>query len=804
MRNIYLLALGICANFSAANAQVIYYQDFDHVGGPTAGGAGTYSFAPGFLLRNVDNRTPAANVAYVNEAWERREDFQNNVADSVAFATSWYAPPGASDDWMWTPLIGPLPANAQLSWNAKSYDPLYLEGYEVRVMVSPTAPTGGTGAIGNQITNSTVVYSGTEPATWAGHTVPLNAYAGQSVYIGFRDISTDKFLVVVDDIKVEVILNYEAQLLSVDTVTEYTEIPQTQTAPLVLGGTVRNNGAMAMTNVTVTANVFNETNNLMYSASSTPIASLASGATSHVTIPGWTPPANTQNYTVKLFVDATETDQLNTNDTISQTVVITENEYARDNGVVTGSLGIGDGNGGYLGQDYLVINSGRVASIKAYYTHGYTGERLAAAIWSMTPAGVPDQIIATTDTLIYPDDSADFYQLPIHGGPFVLNPGRYAVTGIEFDSTLALAQTSAFFTGNRTWVNWPTSPFGGWAHNEAFGAGFAKSYVIRPQFLPLCPASVITSSSTTNAACGLSDGEANLVVPAGNYTYDWSTGDTTQNITGLAANTYTVTVTNTDLQCSQVVTLTVNNVNGPTLVSIDGSSVNCFGDLGTASVQVSGGTAPFTYLWSNGGITATITTNAGSYNVTVTDSNGCVLNAGPTNILSPTELTSAATSNPESCEGCNDGTASVNATGGTPNYTYAWAPSGGTGATASGLTGGVYTVTVTDANGCTSSATVTVSTTSHAAIAENNVADGINTYPNPSDGVFVVTSNIDYSGKAQVEIIDATGKVVYSQPVVLNSTLTNTSIHLNYTAAGTYMLRLTAGKQQFFRRLMIK
>src|SRR5688572_5694082 len=107
------------------HSQVLFYEDFDNVcnfacGG---GGAGTYPFPAGWFLRNVDNGTPAAAVSYVNEAWERREDFNFNVLDSCAFSTSWYNPVGTANDWMWTPLIGPLPANVVLSWNGVTYDP---------------------------------------------------------------------------------------------------------------------------------------------------------------------------------------------------------------------------------------------------------------------------------------------------------------------------------------------------------------------------------------------------------------------------------------------------------------------------------------------------------------------------------------------------------------------------------------------------------------------------------------------------------------------------------------------------------
>lgn len=91
-----LACFSIFTGIYRLQSQVLFLEDFDHEGGPTAGGAGTYIFTNGspapFLLRNVDNGTPAGTVAYVNEAWERREDFSFNVIDSCAFSTSWYTP----------------------------------------------------------------------------------------------------------------------------------------------------------------------------------------------------------------------------------------------------------------------------------------------------------------------------------------------------------------------------------------------------------------------------------------------------------------------------------------------------------------------------------------------------------------------------------------------------------------------------------------------------------------------------------------------------------------------------------------
>jgi hypothetical protein len=99
---------------------------------------------------------------------------------------------------------------------------------------------------------------------------------------------------------------------------------------------------------------------------------------------------------------------------------------------------------------------------------------------------------------------------------------------------------------------------------------------------------------------------------------------------------------------------------------------------------------------------------AGNYSVTVTDASGCQrVNMVVVNQPSPVTITVSGTNN-VACSGGNNGSATISVTGGTPGYTYLWSPSGGTNSTASGLTAGVYTVTVTDMNGCTSNTSVSI------------------------------------------------------------------------------------------------
>jgi uncharacterized repeat protein (TIGR01451 family) len=134
-----------------------------------------------------------------------------------------------------------------------------------------------------------------------------------------------------------------------------------------------------------------------------------------------------------------------------------------------------------------------------------------------------------------------------------------------------------------------------------------------------------TDSMTVNpATCGLSNGQISLQIYGGTppFTYQWSNGATTQNISGLAPGNYAVTVTDAG-GCTLTVVGTVGNVGGLNL-SMTAVQPTCGTANGSLQVNASGGTPPYTYLWSNGGTTAAITgIGVGSYTVTVSDAGSC-------------------------------------------------------------------------------------------------------------------------------------------------------------------------------------
>ncbi|WP_254050291.1 MBG domain-containing protein [Myroides sp. N17-2] len=227
------------------------------------------------------------------------------------------------------------------------------------------------------------------------------------------------------------------------------------------------------------------------------------------------------------------------------------------------------------------------------------------------------------------------------------------------------------------------------------------------------PTAITATTSQTNVLCnGGSNGVA-TVTPlggTGSYTYLWNNGATTRSITGLTAGTYEVTVTDTNL-CQITKTF---NITQPTVITTTPSQTNvsCNGGAnGTASVNVLGGMGGYTYKWSPSGGTAATATGltAGTYIVTITDANGCSATQS-FKITEPREALKASlvSQTNVSCNGGSNGSATVIASGGTNGYKYSWAPSGGTAATATGLIAGNYTVTVTDANGCTTTESVTI------------------------------------------------------------------------------------------------
>ena len=224
--------------------------------------------------------------------------------------------------------------------------------------------------------------------------------------------------------------------------------------------------------------------------------------------------------------------------------------------------------------------------------------------------------------------------------------------------------------------------------------------------------------STTPVTCpGSTNGTATVGVKNGTpgYTYSWNpSAQTTPTANSLSAGTYTCTITDANGCPGTQVVVTITSLSSMRDSIVTAKTVNeaCFGGTtGSLTGGVKGGTPGYTYSWNPSGQT-TLTANglaAGSYTLTVTDANGCIVTAVGT-ITQPTKVRdSISTSNNVLCFGGSTGTATVGVKGGTPTYTYSWNTTPAqTDSTATGLPIGSYNCTVTDANNCISVVSVII------------------------------------------------------------------------------------------------
>jgi len=310
-----------------------------------------------------------------------------------------------------------------------------------------------------------------------------------------------------------------------------------------------------------------------------------------------------------------------------------------------------------------------------------------------------------------------------------------------------------------------------------------------------------TSTSTPNGGTAITG-----------YTWEWGDGtpnSTTANATHTFANgskdTVTLVVTNGTCTDSVKKIITISAPIVPVVAATPALCNDSNGSITTAGT--SGGAPPYSYVWSNTATTSSISAKAGTYSVTITDANNCKATATAV-ITQPAQLRDSITKTiNELCFGGNIGSITVGVKGGTPGYTYSWTPTGQTTSAATNLTAGGYTVTITDANGCTNSANATITQPTPVAVTANSFSVTCNGACNGqlvsiasggtgpyayswSNGATSAGTTKVCPGTYSLQVTDANGCIkdttglIITQPTAITGSTTTTTAHCSQADGG--------------------
>ena len=302
------------------------------------------------------------------------------------------------------------------------------------------------------------------------------------------------------------------------------------------------------------------------------------------------------------------------------------------------------------------------------------------------------------------------------------------------------------------------------------------------------------ATTTSHTSCGLSNGS---VTASGGSSYSWSgglgSGATHSNV---PAGTYTVTVTNSS-GCTDTDNTTVNS-SSPANANATTVQHNTLCNGCNGSITATGGNS---YSWSNGLGSGAAQSNvcAGTYTVTVTDVSGCTDTDNTTvnnNSGGPTSLNSDSEDDNGSCEG----TATVSPIGGTSPYSYLWSNSCSTNS-CSNLCAGTYYVTVTDANNCSITGSVTINPN---AVEEISFINLLTIFPNPNTGAFIIEMEVTEPNDMVIKLYNVAGQIIYEEKLNKYIGTYQKTIDLSKQAKGIYNLQLITKEGSINEKVIIQ
>ncbi|MBO9702666.1 MAG: gliding motility-associated C-terminal domain-containing protein [Sporocytophaga sp.] len=288
------------------------------------------------------------------------------------------------------------------------------------------------------------------------------------------------------------------------------------------------------------------------------------------------------------------------------------------------------------------------------------------------------------------------------------------------------------------------------------------------------PVAISLIATVINASCGLANGAININAVSGGtapYTFTWGDGVTTQNRTGLGTGNYSLKIRDVN-GCEKDTSFNITNPAAYSVVAII-TNTSCTVNNGAITLNVSGGTTPYTFLW-NDLITSQNRTGlaAGTYSVKIKDASGCEKDTLFT-IIKPIPFSVTAVVINPICS-TNSGSINLSVNGGTTPYSFLWPDNGSTSQNRTSLGGGSYLVKITDGSGCSKDSTFNI------------------TQPAPMAMTATVTNpNCNGAATGSINVTSVSGGTAPFSYALNGTASTQNNTNL---AAGTYTVTVTDSK----------
>ncbi|MCB0846703.1 MAG: T9SS type A sorting domain-containing protein, partial [Bacteroidetes bacterium] len=255
-------------------------------------------------------------------------------------------------------------------------------------------------------------------------------------------------------------------------------------------------------------------------------------------------PKDTGTYTVSYFVSIDETDSHLSNNTAFSTksLMINDSVFARDIGPASNGLSIGNGTTGEFGLNFSFSKTSLLHSVSVFLVNSnniMVGEPISVKVYAFRDS--PSVEVAFTDTLIVTQSGAHWLNLPLSGGPFLLDSGTWTFSVQEGKSLISLGYTRDIFTPETAWIR---SEGISWVTSETLG--FPVAFMIRPNVF--CRLRAGINGIIDNACPDDTDGAIDIFASGGTppYMFSWSNGNTEEDADRLPLGIYTAVVTDAE------------------------------------------------------------------------------------------------------------------------------------------------------------------------------------------------------------------------------------------------------------------